>query len=370
MAGPLSLYHDKLEHGQITEDPAQLVALTSLQELYDSIIKPVSRRWWQFGRQKIPAIQSVYLHGPVGRGKSLIMDLFVEAFKQIELVKRVHFHEFMLGVHDRIHRLQGKGQGSDPISTIAREIAAETSILCFDEFVVNNMADAMVLSRLFQALWGEGLKLVVTSNFAPSELYKDGLHRTRFEPFIALIEDEMEVVEVAGSRDHRTLMGGPARVFFSPLTMPNRIEFEDTYKRLSLKMRGSPYVLNVSGRAINLPWAGDRVAMATFADLCEQPLGAPDYLTLARQYRAVAVDEVPQLTYELRNEATRFRILIDTLYETGALLILRSTVPAEDLYGVTKDMENKRVISRLMEMQSRTYVDRALARLDGKEREA
>ena len=196
MDGPLDLYDAKLRAGLISDDPAQRLGLQALQATYTHFGAPQRRRWWGLNRSKQPA-PSVYLHGPVGRGKSLIMDLFAEAAGALGPVERVHFHAFMLNIHSRIHALQQAGQQVDPMVTIAQEIAARTPLLCFDEFVVNNIADAMILGRLFDALWAEGLTLIATSNFAPQDLYKDGLHRSRFEPFIDRLQDQMQVLEIA-----------------------------------------------------------------------------------------------------------------------------------------------------------------------------
>ena len=375
MAGPLDLYRQKFEAGEIRDDPGQGAALSALQGLYDGLGAPLRRRWWGWG-STAPPLASVYLHGPVGRGKSMVMDLLVLALETLESgqvrgpqgtararVQRVHFHAFMLDVHQRVHRLQQAGAQTDPLLTVAKDLAEQSQVLCFDEFVVNNIADAMILGRLFSALWDQGLILIATSNFAPADLYPDGLHRSRFLPFIDQILARMQVVEVAGAQDHRTLQGAPADLFFAPLTLPNRVAFEDAYKRLSRQPLGGPQTLTPAGRPINLAWVGTGVAMATFNDLCAQPLGAADYGALAETFQALALDEVPPLTFDLRNEATRFRILIDTLYEAGTLLVLRSAVPVEDLYD-DQDTENRRTVSRLKEMRARAYVTRALAKLD------
>ncbi len=373
MAGPLDLYRQKLQAGEIRDDPGQGAALYALQGLYDHLSVSPRRRWWGWG--KAAPLVSLYLFGPVGRGKSMVMDLFVLALEtlgsgqsrgtqgtQRARVRRVHFHTFMLDVHQRVHRLQQAGTQTDPLLTVAQDMAEQSQVLCFDEFVVNNIADAMILGRLFAALWDQGLILITTSNFAPEGLYPNGLHRSRFLPFIDQILAQMQVVAVAGEQDHRTLQGAPADVFFAPLTLPNRVAFEDAYKRLSRQPLGGPQTLTPAGRPIQLAWAGTGVAMATFDDLCAQPLGAADYGALADAFHALAVDEVPRFTFETRNEATRFRVLIDTLYEAGTLLLLRSAVPLEELYD--DDAENRRVVSRLQEMRARPYVTRALAKLD------
>lgn len=384
MTRPSERYTALVETGELSFDPAQAAGAAALDQIFDALTTPARRRWWQVGRRQLAAAPSLYLHGPVGRGKTRLMDLFVTAIQDYQTqaqmqasqiqapqvqdqqtgVERVHFHAFMLGIHQRIHALQQAGARGDPMPTLAQEIAARTPLLCFDEFVVNNIADAMILGRLFAALWDQGLTLIATSNFAPDDLYRDGLHRARFLPFIDMMKQHMQIVHVAGAHDYRTLHTGIAQVFFSPLNRQTRVGFEDTYKRLSLDQMGRPHTLQVGNRTLALPWVGSQIAMARFADLCEKPLGAADYLALTREFRAIALDEVPKLTLDLRNEASRFRVLIDTVYEAGMLLILRSAVPVQQLYADAKNPENARVLSRLSEMQGQTYVDRALARLD------
>ena len=364
MKRPSELYNALIQAGHLSPDAAQETGLAALDLIFDSLAPSTQRRWWQVGRRLKPTATSLYLHGPVGRGKSRIMDLFVEAAEAVGAVERVHFHAFMLGVHQRIHALQQAGERGDPMPTLAREIAERTSLLCFDEFVVNNIADAMILGRLFEALWDQGLVIIATSNFAPEDLYKDGLHRSRFLPFIDLIGERMQVLAVDGSRDYRTLQRQNAEVFFAPLTPQSRVEFEDAYKRLSLEQVGKPQTIQVGSRSLALPWVNDGVAMARFTDLCEKPLGAADYLALTREFQIVALDEVPQLGPDLRNEASRFRVLIDTFYEAGTMLILRSEVPTDQLYMDAQNPENARTLSRLSEMRGQAYVNRALARLD------
>jgi len=361
---PSDIYAERVQAGELTEDPAQREGLAALDQTYEALVAPARRRWWQRGRRRLAAAPSLYLHGPVGRGKSLIMDLFGQAVAERGVGERVHFHAFMIGIHQRIHGLQQAGQRGDPMPTIAREIAARTPLLCFDEFVVNNIADAMILGRLFSALWDQGMTLIATSNFAPDDLYRDGLQRERFLPFIDLMKQRMKVIAVQGPRDYRTLQADLAQVYFCPLTIPSRVAFEDAYKRLSLATPGGPGTLQVGTRSLSLPWVGKGVAMARFADLCEKPLGAADYLGLAQEFAALALDEVPLLTTDRRNEASRFRVLIDTLYEAGTLLLLRSAVSPAQLYTDTANPENARVLSRLAEMQGQAYVDRGLARLD------
>ena len=365
---PSKRYAALVHDAQVTLDPEQALGLAALDALYTALTTPRrgrGRPWWPWGPPTSATAASVYLYGPVGRGKSLIMDVFVDALagQGAVSVERVHFHAFMLSIHQRIHALQQAGQRGDPMPILAQEITARARVLCFDEFGVNNIADAMILGRLFAALWDQGLTLVVTSNFAPDDLYQDGLQRKRFLPFITLMKQRMQLVSIAGSQDYRTLKADPAQVFFAPLSPETALAFQEAYRGLSLSTPGGPKIVKVGNRSLALPWVGAGVAMARFADLCEKPIGVADYLALTRSFYALALDEVPRLGQDRRNEAARFRVLIDSLYEAGTLLILRSSLPAADLYEEAHRPENARVLSRLSEMQGHAYVNRALARL-------
>lgn len=365
MVGPLSLYEDRLAAGTLRDDAAQRAGLDALQGIFDRLFAPARRRWWQLGRRRLAAAPSLYLHGPVGRGKSLVMDLFVEAAQEqgAGQVERVHFHAFMLKTHQRIHELQQAGERGDPLPTLAAEIAQRTRLLCFDEFVVNNIADAMILGRLFEALWAQGLTLIATSNFEPDRLYEDGLHRSRFLPFIEIIKQRMTLVEVAGPRDYRRLQLELAEVFFAPLNPASRAHFTNAYRRFALDQSGMPSALQVGSRTLSLPWVSGRIAMASFSDLCGRALGAADYLAMTQSYDLIALDRVPILTDDLRNEVSRFKVLIDTLYEAGTLLILRAQAPIDQLHPGQVSTEFSRTLSRLREMQGTAYVERAMKKL-------
>lgn len=363
MTLPSQLYAARLAAGEISDDPAQQAGLEVLDQTYEQLSTP-RRGWWPFRRNSDQTAQSIYLYGPVGRGKSLIMDLFVEAAEDRTRVERAHFHTFMLSIHQRIHARQQGGDRGDPMPSLAKEIAAKTDVLAFDEFVVNNIADAMILGRLFAALWDQGLVVIATSNFAPDELYKDGLHRARFLPFITLMKQRMEVIEVAGARDYRRLQTLGGQIFFSLLSPQSRVGFEDAYKRLAGAEVGKPGSFKVGSRQVALPWIAGKVAMARFADLCERPLGAADYAALTEKFEVLALDQVPVLSDTLRNETSRFKVLIDTLYEAKTLLILRSTKPVDALYEGEISTEFSRTLSRLHEMQGQTYIDSAMKRLE------
>jgi len=363
MTLPSQLYAARLAAGEVSDDPAQRAGLMALDQTYSQLGAP-RRSWWPFRRQSDQAAPSVYLYGPVGRGKSLIMDLFVEALEGRTRVQRAHFHTFMLSIHQRIHARQQGGDRGDPMPALAKEIAAQTDVLAFDEFVVNNIADAMILGRLFEALWDQGLVVIATSNFAPDELYKDGLHRARFLPFISLMKQRMNLVAVEGPRDYRRLQTLGGQVFFTPLNRLSSIDFEDAYKRLAKSEVGKPGSFQVGSRQVALPWITGQVAMARFADLCERPLGAADYAALTERFEVLALDQVPVLSDTLRNETSRFKVLIDSLYEAKTLLILRSARPVDSLYEGEVGTEFSRTLSRLHEMQGQSYIESAVARLD------
>ena len=363
MPTPSQLYAARLAAGEISDDPAQRAGLAALDRSYKQLCT-AHRGWRIFRSSKDRGTQSVYLYGPVGRGKSMIMDLFVAAAEPRVKVQRAHFHAFMLSVHQRIHARQQEGERGDPLPAIAKDIAVEAPVLCFDEFVVNNIADAMILGRLFAALWDEGLLIVATSNFAPGELYKDGLHRTRFLPFIDLMKQRMTLVALEGPRDYRRLQTLGGQVFFTPLSPQSRVGFEDAYKRLTQGEVGKPDSFQVGTRQVALPWVAGQVAMARFADLCERPLGAADYAALTQRFAVLALDQVPVLSDLLRNETSRFKVLIDSLYEAKTLLILRSARTIDALYEGKVGTEFSRTLSRLHEMQGQIYVENSLTRLD------
>lgn len=363
-AGPSAGYERLVAAGEITPDPAQERAVARLQDLHQRLAgyEPDSfgRRLKIWLGRPTPPPRGLYLWGPVGRGKSMLMDLF---FATAPLVpkRRVHFHEFMLETHAALHewrrRLKRANEDADPIPPVAAAIAAEARLLCFDEFQVSDVADAMILGRLFTALFENGVVVVATSNRAPEELYAGGLNRQLFLPFIDLLKERLEVVELAGPTDYRLeAMTGHA-VYHCPLGPAAEAEMDACWRRLTHGVAGAPATLRVQERRLTLPRASDGVARASFADLCEAPLGAADYLEIARRFHTLLLDRIPRLGPEQRNAAKRFVILIDALYEHRVKLVCSADAPPQALYPKGDgSFEFARTVSRLIEMQSADYL--------------
>jgi cell division protein ZapE len=288
----------------------------------------------------------------------MVMDLFF-AGAPVEKKRRVHFHEFMAEVHGRLHRLRqrAKQEGGDPIPPTAKEIAADAWLLCFDEFDVNDIADAMILGRLFEALFALGVVVVATSNKAPDDLYKGGLQRERFLPFIDLVKRKLDVLSVSGDTDYRLdrLKGMP--VYHAPLDEKAAAALENIFRELTDGEPGAPDRVSVLGRSVPVPKAARGVAWFGFNDLCRKALGASDYLAIADRYHTVIVEGIPRLGKENRNEARRFIHLVDALYERKANLVCSAESAPEALYREGDGaFEFQRTVSRLMEMQSAEYI--------------
>ena len=303
----------------------------------------------------------LYLWGGVGRGKSMLMDLFFET-AAIAPKRRVHFHAFMQETHERIFDWRqkekaGKVKGSDPIPPIAEMVAREASLLCFDEFQVHDIADASILGRLFAQLFELGVVVVATSNRAPDGLYEGGLNRHRFLPFIDLVKTKMDVLHLDSATDYRLdrIRGLP--VYHTPLGASADAALDDAFEKLTDAVHGEPMTLSLKGRAVEVPEAMHGVARFSFSDLCARPLGAADYLKIAQSFHTVIIRDVPVLGAEKRNEAKRFVTLIDALYEAKTKLILSAEAPPSSLYEKGDGaFEFERTVSRLMEMQSADYI--------------
>jgi cell division protein ZapE len=300
----------------------------------------------------------LYIFGEVGRGKSMMMDLFFEA-ADIAAKKRVHFHEFMRDIHAEIHRWRQAAhrKESDPIPKLARTIAAEAWLLCLDELQVTDIADAMIVGRLFQCLMDDGVVVVITSNRAPSDLYKDGLQRERFLPFIGLIEKQLDLLELNSERDYRLGRKRGLQVYHSPLTEESDMALELAFSRLTEGATPMPHSFEVQGRQVRVPLAAVGVARFSFAQLCGTALGPSDYLELAARYHTLVLSDIPLLGPENKDQARRFVTLIDALYEKKVTLICSAEAPPETLYptGIGA-FEFQRTVSRLMEMQAEDYV--------------
>ncbi len=366
--GPLANLDVRLAAGVVRADAAQRRVAERLQVLHDTLraanAAPRSvglLRFLRLGRK--PAVQmpgGIYIWGPVGTGKSMVMDLFF-ADAPVAKKRRVHFHEFMLEVHQRLFERRqetaASGGESDTIPPIARAIAAEARLLCFDEMQVTNIADAMILWRLFDTLFAEGVTVVATSNRVPDDLYKGGLQRDRFQPFIDLIKAKLEVLSLDGGRDYRLQRLRQLDMYITPSGAWADAKLEAAFDNLTDGAKGSRRVLRTQGRDVIVPRAAPGVAWADFEDWCGKPLGAADFLCIAEHFHTVILRNVPKLSPKNRDRAWRFTTLIDAFYEKKVKLICSAEASPDKLY-VEGDgaFEFQRVVSRLMEMQSPEYL--------------
>lgn len=351
---PLEIFDERVASGALTPDPYQREGMVALDRLYHDLATPRRKGFLGFGR-KADTIRGVYLYGGVGRGKSMLMDLF---FSTLAVPKRrVHFHAFMLGIHEELNRARLEGRADHALQDIAKQTAKDLRVLCFDEFHVTNVADAMILSRLFTFLFDHGLAIVMTSNWQPHRLYEDGLQRDRFLPFIDLVRDRMEIVQVDGPTDYRMKAMAETGVYFSPLNEASRVKASDLFEKLTVGAAPLADVLHAQGREIHVTQAASGVARFSFAQLCERPAGAADYLAIAEKYHTVFLDGVPRLNYDRRNEAKRLMTLIDVLYDNHIRLVMTADAPADQLYlGQDHAFEFQRTVSRLIEMQGDAYL--------------
>ncbi len=359
-AGPLALFHARLAAGELAPDAMQARAAARLQILWQELqtYKPGNGKSW---RQKLglaPAMpvtpKGLYIYGRVGRGKSMLMDAFFTTVA-MEKKRRVHFYAFMADVHARIHaRREEKG---DPIGPMANAIAAETTLLCFDEFHVVDIADAMILGRLFAALFAAGVVVVCTSNRAPGALYEGGLQRERFLPFIDLLKEKLDVLQLDGQRDYRLARFAGRQVYFTPISDNSYRALEHAFGDLTDNVSAGSASLIVLGREVVVPRAARGVAWFHFDELCGRASGPADYLALVARYHTFVVEGVPRLGAEQRNEAKRFNIFIDALYDAHGNLVCSAAVPPQELFAEGDgSFEFQRTVSRLIEMQSDAYI--------------
>jgi cell division protein ZapE len=318
---------------------------------------------WLFGSRALAPIKGLYIFGDVGRGKTMLMDMFFDA-SRVTRKRRIHFHEFMAEVHERIHASRqeikaGEIRDADPIQLVAAAIARETWLLCFDEFHVTDIADAMILGRLFKHLFELGVVVVATSNVTPGELYRNGLNRALFLPFIALIEEHMTIVRLAARTDFRLEKLASASVWYVPADDAAAAALDEAWRRLTAGRVGEERYLPVLGRKLRVPQAAMGVARFSFRDLCQQPLAGADYLKIAHEFHTVLVDQIPIMDYARRNEAKRFIILIDTFYDNAVKLVASAATEPDALYRASEGFEAdafKRTASRLIEMSSQSYL--------------
>lgn len=363
-------YQEMVGTGELQSDPVQVELAERLDVLIErlankSLSKKSSSLGWLFAkRAKAEPIIGLYIWGSVGRGKSMLMDLFFSLLAN-KLKRRVHFHEFMADVQDRIYKHRqdykaGKTKEEDPIPPVARALAADASVLCFDEFTVTDIADATILGRVFKELFKAGTVVVATSNVAPDNLYKDGLNRSLFLPFIDLLKENIEVYELDAKTDYRLEKLSDAPVYIAPLGKKAKLVFENQWQGMTAGLDIKSGAIKRKGREIIVPICTEGVARFTFADLCDTPLGAADYLAIAEKYHTFFVQNVPIMNVSVRNQAKRFILFIDALYDQKKRLIISADANPHALYqGATgtEAFEFQRTASRLIEMQSTEYLE-------------
>ena len=365
----LSRYENLVASGALERDPAQLAALERLEALARELTRRspqppaagnglAARLRGLLGRgAPCGTPRGIYIHGLVGRGKTTLMDLFFAALP-LEAKRRAHFHAFMAEVHARLLGAR-RSAAADPLAHVAQEIASETRVLCFDEFCVTDIADATILSRLFTALLARGVIVVATSNVEPRRLYEGGRNRDLFLPFIALIEERLDILRLDARADFRLEKAALGETFFTPADARARVALDALFLQLTGVAKGAPTKLRIACRDITVPQAAGRVARFEFEELCSRPIGASDYMALTEAFDTIFVDEVPAMNFERRNEAKRFITLVDVLYEKKTRLILSAQTEAQDIYGAPTGHEAQefvRTVSRLIEMRSQDYL--------------
>ncbi len=366
---PIDVYNALVDDGSLRNDTLQLSAMERLQQLHvelgDYSMQMGQTGWLSrlnlTGGRKPPP-KGIYLWGGVGRGKSMIMELFYN-HSSVNERKHIHFHAFMQEVHRRLHsyrQAQEAGKVStekDPLKSLAKVIVDQAWLLCFDEFYVTDITDAMILGRLFEELINAGVVIVATSNRPPVDLYKDGLQRERFLPFIDLIENSLEVIELNSPTDYRLERIRAMDTFITPCGPAATAKLEQSFKDLTIGAETEPLTLQVQGREIVFPKTAEGVAFSNFSTLCERPLGPADFLAIADRFHTLILCDIPQMGPSNRDVAKRFLILVETLYEAKVNLICSAEKPPEELYTEGDGaFEFERTISRLMEMQSPDYI--------------
>jgi cell division protein ZapE len=354
--GPLARYRALLDDDQLQPDAAQQAAIEKLQARFHSLTADrtgLIGRW----RRRHPRVQGLYLHGQVGRGKTLLMDLFATSLEEAGIPTwRIHFHRFMDHVQDGLkqHRRQ-----RDPLPAMAREIAGECRVLCFDEFHVSDIADAMLLSGLLQPLFERGLCLVATSNTAPRDLYAGGLQRKRFVPAIEAIERHCEVLRLDAETDYRLRELTRHRIYYHPVSEQTREEMTEEFASLTRGERGNDKTLEIRGRRLKPRRRAGPVAWFDFETLCLGPRASGDYIELARRFSTLFLGEVPAMDETDNDAARRFIHLVDECYDRAVKLVISAEVAPQDLYtGKRLSAPFERTVSRLIEMQSHEYLGR------------
>lgn len=363
MSGPRSEYERRVASGALEDDAAQRRAVDEFERLYRDLVtrhrddRSIGHRLRRiFSRQPVTPVRGIYVYGSVGRGKTLLMDLFFHCLP-FSKKKRQHFHRFMASVHERLRRLR---DAENPLEIVADQLASECSIICFDEFWVSDIADAMILGNLFSALFERGVSLAATSNIAPSDLYRDGLQRQRFLAAIDAIETHTVVIEIEGREDYRLRILEAASVYLTPADHAANKNLAEAFAAIAPDKGDENGSLEILGRQIAFVRCSDGIVWLDFAEICDGPRSQDDYIEIAREFQTVIVSAVPQFDPEHENQARRFIALVDEFYDRRVKLILSAAVPLDELYEgnrLTKEFERTR--SRLTEMQTHDYLAQA-----------
>ena len=353
----IEYYHQELKARGYQSDPAQLRAVERLQKCEDEWIAYKGIRSNNLKKKifKPTLPRGLYLWGGVGRGKSFLMDCFYAA-SPLEKKIRIHFHEFMREVHRELHELSGL---ADPLDELSKRIANRYRLICFDEFHINDIADAMILYRLLSALFADRVQFVMTSNYRPDQLYPNGLHRDRLLPAIKLLEEKLDVLNVDAGNDYRRVQMAQVEAYLTPLNDQTQATLGQMFQTLIGNQPETPNpVLHIESRELKPLHMADGVVWFDFQTLCCGPRSQNDYLEIANQFHTVMLSDVPYMPPKMTNEARRFIWLIDVLYDHKIKLIMSAEVPAPDLYTEGQiTAEFSRTVSRLIEMQSRDYLD-------------
>jgi cell division protein ZapE len=344
----LKIYENHIASGRITEDPPQREVIAKLDMLLDRL-REAKKGFLGFGQSEAP--QGLYIWGGVGRGKSMLMDMFADVARDAGVkTSRLHFHDFMVAVHDKIHDPKVK-QKEDPARHVATAITDKAQLICFDEMEVRDIADAMIIARVMKGFFDDGGVLVATSNRHPDDLYLNGLHRERFVPFITLLKDKTEQHEIVSATDwrQRVLSGAPS--WYVPDDAASRKQMDALFSQLTNNAEILPVSVIVAGREITIDHTSCNIGMVSFDDLCAKPLAARDYITLADRFSGLLIHGIPMMTEELRNESRRFMWLVDAFYDRSRFLVCSADAALKDIYsGQSWTHEFPRTVSRLTEM--------------------
>lgn len=359
---PHAAYAECVNQGKLKDDAAQHHVIDRLQALYDNLRTPAKRSLLNLWKKPEIKARSLYIWGAVGRGKSLLMDMFFASLDAPHK-RRIHFHAFMQEVHSMSHawrqEIEAKQLKVELLPSVAHDIAQDAQVLCLDELQVTDVADAMILSKLFTCLLEDGVTTIITSNRPPEELYLGGLQREKFMDFVHLVYERMDVLELASPHDYRMQqIRAMQAVYMWPLSPQSQAAFEEMLGNLTHHAELFPMTLDIKGHKLTVPQCYGGIARFSFAELCERPLGAADYLTIARRFHTLFLADIPEMGPEKRNEAKRFVTLIDTLYDHRVKLVCTAAADPAHIYAAGDgSFEFQRTISRLAEMQSSQYLN-------------